>query len=363
MKFQPGDKVRFLNTSGGGVVTKIISPSLVSVAIEDGFEIPTLINELIRVESKEPASGFFNKTEETFEKEKLSTDDQNNDDILQSDENEGERLFPLRKGKNDKLSNIWIAFRPHDQKWLITGLVDICILNPTDFDIIYSFLQRQADNQYIGADYDVIPAVSGIVIATVTREALPAWINGSVQMLFYKELLPRIIVPVNAVFQLKASRFLKEDNYITNTFITEKALMVNLSAVVESVSEPEENEGYEPVSDSKIILEKPRSLIDKHRIAPFEAEVDLHISALKDDYSKLSQFDILKFQKDYFLQCIESVLESQYRRIIFIHGIGNGTLRNTITDILKQYEEFRVQNASFKKYGYGAIEVINTLVK
>ena len=61
MKFQPGDKVRFLNTSGGGVVTKIISPSLVSVAIEDGFEIPTLINELIRVESKESASGFLIK--------------------------------------------------------------------------------------------------------------------------------------------------------------------------------------------------------------------------------------------------------------------------------------------------------------
>lgn len=69
MKFQPGDKVRFLNTNGGGVVTKIISPSLVSVAIEDGFEIPTLISELIRVESKESASGFFNKTEKTYEKE------------------------------------------------------------------------------------------------------------------------------------------------------------------------------------------------------------------------------------------------------------------------------------------------------
>ena len=51
MKFNVGDKVRFLNESGGGIITRIINPNLVSVAIEDGFDIPTLASNLIRLET------------------------------------------------------------------------------------------------------------------------------------------------------------------------------------------------------------------------------------------------------------------------------------------------------------------------
>ena len=39
MEFRTGDKVKFLNQTGGGIISKIISPSMVKVAIEDGFEI------------------------------------------------------------------------------------------------------------------------------------------------------------------------------------------------------------------------------------------------------------------------------------------------------------------------------------
>lgn len=48
MKFKVGDRVRFLNDQGGGIVTKVISSSLVNVRIEDGFEIPTVVSELIK---------------------------------------------------------------------------------------------------------------------------------------------------------------------------------------------------------------------------------------------------------------------------------------------------------------------------
>lgn len=50
MKFKVGDKVKFLNEQGGGVITKIINSKMVNIAIEDGFEIPTLINELIKID-------------------------------------------------------------------------------------------------------------------------------------------------------------------------------------------------------------------------------------------------------------------------------------------------------------------------
>lgn len=362
MKFQPGDKVRFLNQSGGGIVTKIISPQMVSVAIEDGFEIPTLTNELIKTETQDAGGRFFDKDYKVSMhptgSENTATNEQN---ALLNEADEPERFFSIKKGKGAEASSIWLAFIPHDQKWLITGLVDICLLNPTDYDVLYSVMLHQAGGFWKGADYDVLPPESGIILSTVSRDELSEWLEGSVQMLFQKEKQPQLVMPVNAAYRLKPARFQKEDNYIGNAFINEKALLINLTTVQGVETSAEKLEGSDPEAPTqlKIEVQKPKALIDKHRIAPFEAEVDLHISALKDDYSKLSNHEILNIQKDYFIKCLESALEAQYRKIIFIHGIGNGTLRNTILETLKEYEELTAQNASFKKYGYGAIEVVN----
>jgi hypothetical protein len=61
MKFQVGDKVKFLNTKGGGIVSKIITPTLVNVMIEDGFEIPTITSELIKIEPQGKAERMFDE--------------------------------------------------------------------------------------------------------------------------------------------------------------------------------------------------------------------------------------------------------------------------------------------------------------
>jgi hypothetical protein len=359
MKFQPGDKVRFLNSSGGGIVTKIISPQMVSVAIEEGFDIPTLTSELLKIETQDSGSRIFDKNYKVVMEARDSDNPAQYGRAQQVEEEVIERTFQLRKTKGSGSETIWLAFRPQDQKWLITGTLDVCLLNPTDYDVFYSFMLLQPDMQWKGMDYDVLPPESGITVATITRDELSSWLEGSVQMLFQKESQPRLVMPVNAAFRLKPSRFQKEDNYIANAFVSERALLVNLTVVKGFESTPESLEGGDLLFDSRVKTEKPKSLIDKHRIAAFEAEVDLHISALQENYQKLANHEILKIQTDYFTNCLESALESQYRKVIFIHGIGNGTLRNTLLEMLKQYTELKVQNASFKNYGYGAIEVLN----
>jgi len=45
-----GDKVKFLNEVGGGVVTEIVDKYLVKVMTEDEWEMPALKSELIVVE-------------------------------------------------------------------------------------------------------------------------------------------------------------------------------------------------------------------------------------------------------------------------------------------------------------------------
>ena len=46
-KFQVGDKVNFLNATGGGTVKRIIDTRMVEVTIEDGFDIPVLMSDLV----------------------------------------------------------------------------------------------------------------------------------------------------------------------------------------------------------------------------------------------------------------------------------------------------------------------------
>ena len=45
-----GDKVRFLSESGGGVVAGFQGNKIVLVEDEDGFQIPTAINDVVVVE-------------------------------------------------------------------------------------------------------------------------------------------------------------------------------------------------------------------------------------------------------------------------------------------------------------------------
>ena len=59
MKFNLGDRVKFLNQSGGGVISKIISPMMANVMTPDGFEIPTLSSELIKVDKSGKVASMF----------------------------------------------------------------------------------------------------------------------------------------------------------------------------------------------------------------------------------------------------------------------------------------------------------------
>ena len=46
------------------------------------------------------------------------------------------------------------------------------------------------------------------------------------------------------------------------------------------------------------------------------------------------------------------------RRIVFIHGKGEGVLRNAlIKELRTHYKQCRYQDASFREYGYGATMV------
>ena len=83
-------------------------------------------------------------------------------------------------------------------------------------------------------------------------------------------------------------------------------------------------------------------------------EYDLHIEKLLDKHSGMSNGEIVQYQLDCARQKIEVGIRNKTPRIVFIHGVGEGVLRDELIRLCRQYEQLDAQPANPRKYGQGA---------
>lgn len=87
-------------------------------------------------------------------------------------------------------------------------------------------------------------------------------------------------------------------------------------------------------------------------------EVDLHIHELVDDQSGLPDRAKLAIQMDHFDRMMDIAKREKLRRIVFIHGVGQGVLRHQIHTALEQHHpDCTYRQGDPRKYGSGATEV------
>jgi len=357
MKFKVGDRVKFLNEQGGGVVSKVISSKLVHVTIEDGFDIPTLTSELIKMDEQAGPGSFFN---ETYTVPMQGSPEKQEVGEIEFEERESD-LIHQNLGKQYP-PGIYLAFIPQEQKWLITGSLDIYIINHTDYEILFSLVGTDKKGRFPGIDYAGISPRSKILIETIERDEINDWCEGYLQLLFHKDISNQLILPVHTIFKFKPSKLYKEANYHHSSFVPEKSFLLSIFELSQAKFYSDHVIDKKTENSSALIQKAtqavPTALIDRHKIKARIAEVDLHISALENDYKDLSNHEILKIQTNYFSRCLENALLHHYQKVYFIHGIGNGVLKNAITEILNEYGDIEFMDAPYDKYGTGAMEVI-----
>lgn len=87
-------------------------------------------------------------------------------------------------------------------------------------------------------------------------------------------------------------------------------------------------------------------------------EVDLHIHELVDDQRGLPDRAKLAIQMDHFDRMMDIAKREKLRRIVFIHGVGQGVLRHQIRTTLEQHHpDCSYREGDPRKYGSGATEV------
>ena len=87
-------------------------------------------------------------------------------------------------------------------------------------------------------------------------------------------------------------------------------------------------------------------------------EVDLHIHELVDDQRGLPDRAKLAIQMDHFDRMMDIAKREKLRRIVFIHGVGQGVLRHQIrTSLDEHHPDCTYREGDPRKYGSGATEV------
>ena len=87
-------------------------------------------------------------------------------------------------------------------------------------------------------------------------------------------------------------------------------------------------------------------------------EVDLHIEELVDDHRGWSNAEILTYQLEKFEKVLNKAFQIGTKKIVVIHGRGDGVLRYEIRRKLQDYPGIEIYDASYKNYGQGATEIL-----
>ena len=138
MGIKVGDRVRFLNSVGSGIVKKIVSKELVEVEDEDGFDIPTLISECVVVESKGAA-------EKIAERQQQKTNTQKPKQVLiQEEEDVADETYA--ETKEGELINAALGFVPVNPNMISQTDCEIYLINDSNYylHITFSTVEKKA---------------------------------------------------------------------------------------------------------------------------------------------------------------------------------------------------------------------------
>ena len=94
----------------------------------------------------------------------------------------------------------------------------------------------------------------------------------------------------------------------------------------------------------------------KERNAP-KMEVDLHIHQLTKSSKGMSNHEMLNLQLATAQRQLEFAIRKRIQKVVFIHGVGEGVLKEELYYLFKRYDQLKYYDADYQKYGLGATEV------
>lgn len=368
-----GDKVRFLFDTGGGRVAAI-KGNIVMVEDEDGFQMPTPVNELV-VESSADSYSTTHMVEAMAKAESRRAPkpdgrsmkammsegmDEPVDTTVDDDPAMGEITFqkPVEERKGGNLISAFLAYVPVDAKQVTNTQFETYLVNDSNYFLHYLYITAENQSWTVRAEGTLEPNTKECVEEIEQRD-----VNGlsrvCVQLAAFKRDKPFALKqPISVMLRVDPVKFYKIHVFQASQYFEQPALLfpiveddrparsIDIDAETLKASMFAEAEAAKP-------LPKPvRKGLEDAMV------VDLHVEKLLDNTGGMSAADILNYQLDHFRTVMKQHAKERGRRIVFIHGKGEGVLRHAILHELQyRYRSCAYQDASFQEYGYGATQV------
>jgi dsDNA-specific endonuclease/ATPase MutS2 len=71
----------------------------------------------------------------------------------------------------------------------------------------------------------------------------------------------------------------------------------------------------------------------------------------------MSNYEMLNLQLDTAKRQLEFAIRKRIQKVVFIHGVGEGVLREELYTLFRRYDNLKYYDAEYQKYGHGATEV------
>lgn len=310
IKFKLGEFVRFVEERREGYVTRIIDDETVAVTDQDGFEIPVLQKQLTRVHGHdEKASSSANEQAEV---------------------------------SGPAIENGIFLTAITDKR--ASNVVHFTIENTTTSICMVGF-QSSQKGKVKGEFAGLIQPETSAPVFSASLSNLDEWPEFLMQVL--KHPLTGIAAPPPTIFK---KRFRARD------FAGEKR-PAPLSKAMGWLFQLDESP---PIIDAAALKESfYNTKVEPQKVAPPKDKVDLHIEQLREDHAFLDSREIFEIQMSHFKKNLDAAIVHNLPGIIFIHGVGNGKLRDEIHRFISKHQQVRTfRDAQKEKFGFGATEVV-----
>jgi len=327
MKLRIGDKVRFLNEKGEGVITRFGDKNTAYVEMPDGFEIPYAVKQLVPIHTE----------------------------LIINSEAENLDLEP-ESGVTDA---VYFVIEPDHELPMLVSDYNIYLFNSSSYNFIFSYSIKE-DMYFQTLKHGEIGAYQKIILKTVKASFLKEYPYHKIEALLFKNVHYRSQIPISETV------FVNPGNFNTSSLIKHEefkrpvyAFLIKDEFIVSQNIEQDLSE--EDLQRLKKLKEgnsfKKLSKSHKEQLKSLEKEVDLHIEELVDDINGLSSHEMLSIQLERFEKELDAAINGSMKKLIFIHGVGNGRLKMEIRNALKATSGVTFQDASYKLYGFGATQV------
>ena len=457
---QIGEKVRFLNETGGGVIAGFQGKDIVLVRDEDGFDIPMLRSQVVVIETN--ANNFVRKPRNTqpvaeapksapapaVERVSLKAAmnaqlDTEEIDMDTADMPLARKPKPVER-KGGDLLNVCLAFVPEDSRELSNTRFEAYLVNDSNYYVSAVVANNEGAAWHVRWQGLLAPNTKQLT-EKFDRSILNDLERISVQLITWKQDKPYMLKPaVGVELRLDTVKFYKLHVFQPSPFFREAALIYDIvrddrpirqvfveaeevldamrdggieterqerkeqlerAVKPETLEAPDVSENLEVPGSTDILEEQEMPVIpqrtraeerealkaakralkaeqkakeakaakqaqaaqerdphvSKPNLTPANQpilEVDLHINALLDNTAGLSPSVLLNTQLTEFRIIMDRNIKKKGQRIVFIHGKGEGVLREAlIKELTRRYRGCTYEDASFQKYGFGATMV------